>query len=166
MRANSLQSCLTLWCQGLYRLLCLWDSPGKNTGVSCHVVLQGIFPTQGSNPGLLLLPALAGGFFTASATWEAWRTGVPRPPLKAGPRPWCRWSPLPPPPPAWQPVLRVPTFEGQREACLSAVICSQWGEKWINRGHLGGSFLIFTQRCIRKINYLSSRITFLHQLAL
>ena len=27
-----------------------WDSPGKNTGVGCH--LQGIFPTQGSNPGL------------------------------------------------------------------------------------------------------------------
>ena len=28
------------------------DSPGKNTGVSCHALLQGIFPTQGSNPGL------------------------------------------------------------------------------------------------------------------
>ena len=29
-------------------------SPGKNTGVGCHALLQGIFPTQGSNPGLLL----------------------------------------------------------------------------------------------------------------
>ena len=29
------------------------DSPGKNTGMSCHATLQGIFPTQGSNPGLL-----------------------------------------------------------------------------------------------------------------
>ena len=28
------------------------DSPGKNTGVGCHTLLQGIFPTQGSNPGL------------------------------------------------------------------------------------------------------------------
>ena len=28
------------------------DSPGKNTGVGCHAFLQGIFPTQGSNPGL------------------------------------------------------------------------------------------------------------------
>ena len=28
------------------------DSPGKNTGVGCHNLLQGIFPTQGSNPGL------------------------------------------------------------------------------------------------------------------
>ena len=29
------------------------DSPGKNTGVGCLVLLQGIFPTPGSNPGLL-----------------------------------------------------------------------------------------------------------------
>ena len=28
------------------------DSPGKNTGVGCCTLLQGIFPTQGSNPGL------------------------------------------------------------------------------------------------------------------
>ena len=28
------------------------DSPGKNTGLGCHALLQGIFPTQGSNPGL------------------------------------------------------------------------------------------------------------------
>ena len=35
------------------RLLCPWDSPGKNTGVSSPSLLQRIFPTQGSNPGLL-----------------------------------------------------------------------------------------------------------------
>ena len=35
------------------RLLCPWGSPGKNTGVSCHFLLPGNFPTQGSNPGLL-----------------------------------------------------------------------------------------------------------------
>ena len=29
------------------------DCPGKNTGVDYHSLLQGIFPTQGSNPGLL-----------------------------------------------------------------------------------------------------------------
>ena len=28
------------------------DSLGKNTGVACHALLQAIFPTQGSNPGL------------------------------------------------------------------------------------------------------------------
>ena len=32
---------------------CPWDSSGKNTGMSCHFFLQGIFPTQGSNPRLL-----------------------------------------------------------------------------------------------------------------
>ena len=34
------------------RLLCSWDFPGKNTGVGCHFLLQGIFPTQGSNTHL------------------------------------------------------------------------------------------------------------------
>jgi len=32
-------------------VLCPWDSPGKNTGVGCHDLLQGIFPTHESNPG-------------------------------------------------------------------------------------------------------------------
>ena len=32
-----------------------WNSPGKNTGVGCHALLQGIFLTQGSNPHLLYL---------------------------------------------------------------------------------------------------------------
>ena len=31
------------------------DFPGKNTGVGCHFLLQGVFPTQGSNPHLLCL---------------------------------------------------------------------------------------------------------------
>ena len=30
-----------------------WISPGQNTGVGSHFLLQGIIPTQGSNPGLL-----------------------------------------------------------------------------------------------------------------
>ena len=46
------QLCPTL-CDPPARLLCPWDSPGKNTGVGCHSLLQEIFPTQGSNPGLL-----------------------------------------------------------------------------------------------------------------
>ena len=33
-------------------LLCPWDFPGKNTGAGCHSLLQGLFPTQGSNPCL------------------------------------------------------------------------------------------------------------------
>ena len=35
------------------RVLRPWDSPGKNSGVGCHFLLQGIFLTQGSNLGLL-----------------------------------------------------------------------------------------------------------------
>ena len=34
-------------------LLCPWDSPGKNTGMGCHALLQGIFPVQGANLHLL-----------------------------------------------------------------------------------------------------------------
>ena len=37
------------------KLLCPWDAPGKNTGVGCHALLQGSFPTQGSNLSLLCL---------------------------------------------------------------------------------------------------------------
>ena len=47
----------------LTRLLYPWDSPGKNTGVSCHFLLQGIFLTQELNPHLLC-PKMVGGFFT------------------------------------------------------------------------------------------------------
>ena len=32
------------------RFLCPWDFPGRNTAVGCHFLLQGILPTQGSNP--------------------------------------------------------------------------------------------------------------------
>ena len=39
-------------CSLSIRLLCPWDFPGKSAGVDCHFLLQGIFPTQGSNPGL------------------------------------------------------------------------------------------------------------------
>ena len=55
VRAKLLQSCLTL-CD---RMDCSppgssvhGDSLGKNTGVGCHSLLQQIFPSQGSNPGL------------------------------------------------------------------------------------------------------------------
>ena len=40
------------------------DSPGKNPGVGCHTLLQGIFLTQGSNPSLLHLLHCS-RFFTA-----------------------------------------------------------------------------------------------------
>ena len=40
------------WTVACNRLLCPWDFLGKNTRVSYHFLLQGIFPTQGWNPGL------------------------------------------------------------------------------------------------------------------
>ena len=44
-----IRSCLTLPPHGLYSP---WNSPGQNPGVGSLSLLQGIFPTQGSNPGL------------------------------------------------------------------------------------------------------------------
>ena len=48
-------SCIQLFATSrtvAYQALCPWDFPGKSTGMGCHFLLQGIFPTQGLNPGL------------------------------------------------------------------------------------------------------------------
>ena len=47
----------SLWPHGLWptRLLCPWNSPGKNIGVGCHSLFQGIFPTPGIKPMFLIL---------------------------------------------------------------------------------------------------------------
>ena len=49
MHARLLQSCPTLCdpldCSLPARLLCPWDAVGKNSGVACHALLQGIFLT-------------------------------------------------------------------------------------------------------------------------
>ena len=60
---------LIQWPHGLQptRLLCLWYFPGKDTGVGCHFLLQGIFPSQGLN----LVSFIASRFFTNWATREA-----------------------------------------------------------------------------------------------
>ena len=57
MLVKSLQSFLAVQPHGLQsaRLWSPQDSPGKNTGISCHALLQEIFSTQGSNPRLLCL---------------------------------------------------------------------------------------------------------------
>ena len=41
--------------QGCTRFLCPWDFPGKNTGVGCHFLLQGVFPSPAPYKGQLLL---------------------------------------------------------------------------------------------------------------
>ena len=55
MKVKSLSHVHSLQSHGLYptRLLCPWDFPGNSTEVDCHFLLQGIFPTQGLNLGLL-----------------------------------------------------------------------------------------------------------------
>ena len=64
------QSCPTL-CDpmdcSLPWLLCPWNSPGKNTRMDCHSLVQGIFTAQGLNPGFLHCRE----FFTNWATREA-----------------------------------------------------------------------------------------------
>ena len=73
MPAQPLQPCLTL-CNpvdcGLPGSSIHGDSPGKDTGVGCHFLLQGHLPDPGIEPVSLLSPALTGWFFTTSATWE------------------------------------------------------------------------------------------------
>ena len=70
--AKSLQSCLTLRPHGLQpaRLLCPGDSPGKKTGVGCHALLLGTFPTQGSNPHLLHLLHRQAGSLPRAPPWK------------------------------------------------------------------------------------------------
>ena len=62
---SRVQLFVTLWTVARQApLACPWDSPSKNTGVGCHVLLQGIFPTQGSNPCLLYLMHWQAGSLT------------------------------------------------------------------------------------------------------
>ena len=63
VKALVAQSCWIIWDSMVWP----WDFPGKNTGVGCHSLLQGIFPTQGSNLGLLHV----GRFFAVWANREA-----------------------------------------------------------------------------------------------
>jgi len=53
------------------RVLCPRASPGKNTGMGCHFLLQGIFPTQGLNLHLLCLLHWQADSLQHCATWEA-----------------------------------------------------------------------------------------------
>ena len=55
----------------VHQVLCLGDSPGKNTGVGCRALLRGNLPNKGIEPMSLTSPALIGGFFIPSTTWEA-----------------------------------------------------------------------------------------------
>ena len=90
------QSCLTLWPHGLrpVRLLCPWDSPGKNSGGGCHFLLRGPsrprgwsrgLPDPGLSPHLLSLQAstVEGLPFPPWGTSQSrgWSGGLPDPGL-------------------------------------------------------------------------------------
>ena len=62
------------------------NTPGKNTGVGCHSLLQGIFQTQGLTPGS---PALADAYFTI------WATSEPRSNFQDNPNPSLQVQMLP-----------------------------------------------------------------------
>ena len=82
------------------RLLCPWDFPGNSTGVDCHFLLQGIFPTQGLNLGLLHYRQI---LYCLSHKWaQKWRR---------------QWQPTP--------VLLPGKSHGRR----SLVGCSPWGQE-------------------------------------
>ena len=68
------QSCLTLQPHELWptKLLYPWDFPGENTGVGCHVLFQGIFPTQ-IEP---MSPALQAYSLLSEAPWQSKNTRV------------------------------------------------------------------------------------------
>ena len=72
MHAKLLHSCLTVhrYERKPARLFCSWDSLGKDAGMGCHALLQGIFLTQGSNPCLLHLMHCR-RILSHCATWEA-----------------------------------------------------------------------------------------------
>ena len=127
-----------MWPYGMQhaRFLCLWDSPGKYTGVGCHALLQGIFPTQGLYLCLIMFPALAGRLFTTSATWEAlYKLYLILPMYNH----WRRqWHPTP--------VLLPGKSHGQR----SLVGCSPWG-RWGSETTVGLHFH-FSLSCIGEGN--------------
>ena len=87
------------------RLLCPWNSPGKNTRVACHSLLQGIFPTQGSNLGFWHCRQILFGlsyqgspilFIFKIFIWShcvVWGTLVPQPGSEPAPLVVKGWSP-------------------------------------------------------------------------
>ena len=108
----------SLWPHGLQptRLLCPWDSPGKNTGVGCHAFLQGILSTQGLNPRLLhcrqILYCLRHKAVTFNATKQTSRQR------------YFRW---------WKNLSVLPFLVSPKLVFLSSELCimaGHWGQPW------------------------------------
>ena len=53
------------------RLFCSWNSPGKNIGLGCHALLQGIFLIQGIEPAFPVTSALPMASLSTELSWKA-----------------------------------------------------------------------------------------------
>ena len=111
----------------------LGDSPGKNTGVGCHALLQGIFQSHGSNPGLphcrMILycqKGFPGGSVVKNPPAKFRRHRRPGFDPWAGKMPWSRKQQL-------TPVFLPGKFQTQR----SLGRYSSWGLNW---GHRRGTY--------------------------
>ena len=76
-RFSCVRLCVTLWTVAAPRpgSFVHGDSPGKKAGMGCHALLQGIFPTHGSNPSLLCLLHWQAG------SWPLVPPGKPKHPI-------------------------------------------------------------------------------------
>ena len=103
-----------------------WESPGKNTGVGCHSLLQGIFPTQGSNLCLLHWQVVSYVYYPSKSIATCYRHLVKITVSgKASP---SRSPPQHPPSFSWREV-----FKQRRETQMWNFLCSIWGMKL--KGH-------------------------------
>ena len=127
MRAKLLQSlltrCDTMDCSLPGSLESPWDSPGKNTEVGCHALLRGTFPTQGYNPPSPQSRALAGGFYTTSATWE-WKKAFHQLVVLFRPRLLMAFWGLQPP--TSKPDTQARNLPGVHSFALLATFISTW----------------------------------------
>ena len=125
-----------------------WDSPGKNTGVGCHTLLQGIFPTQELNPGLLHCRQFSAIWATREAPPGGASGKEPTCQCRRGKRcgfdPWVRKIPWRR---AWQPtpIFLLGASHGQR---------SLVGDGWLKQ------FSMHADRQSYGIDPLNQRLTY------
>ena len=75
--------CDPMDCMYPARLFCPWNSPGKNAGVACHSLLQGIFLIQGLNPGLLWCRQILYSWITRETLFQFMEDHCPQVPKKS-----------------------------------------------------------------------------------
>ena len=118
MKLLVIQLCLTLCDPVDPGLLCPWNSSGKNTGVGSHPLLQGIFLTRGSNPGLLHCRQI----FDCQSHQESPRA-LTKTPANSHLQTQCHGS---------HPFLPWSVSPGDSGFCVSLSLPLMWMPGWIN----------------------------------